>query len=83
MGDLEYVVQKSIDNKVSLGLFIEMPGFPMPELITNPVANLNKKLEYWKKTYDKNLEHKHAKGIKIVGATLGLYTSSLVKEGDK
>lgn len=72
INELEYVVQKAIDNKASLGLFIEMPEFPEPELITNPVANLMKKLEYYKNTYDENLEHKHAKGIKIIGYTINL-----------
>ena len=81
--DLEVVVNKAIESELSLGIFVEMPGFPMPELITNPVVNLEKKLGYWKKTYDENLEHKYAKGIKIVGTTLGLYTGSFVREGDK
>lgn len=67
MKELELIVSKAIRLDESLGLFIEMPGFPEPELITNPVANLNKKLEYWKNTYDETLEHKYAKGIKIVG----------------
>lgn len=72
MKDLEYAVQKSLDNKASLGLIIEMPEFPKPEMITNPIENLEKKLDYWKKTYDENLEHKHAKGIKIIGCTIDL-----------
>lgn len=67
MNDLELMVNRAVKLDESLGLFIEMPGFPEPELIVNPVANLEKKLEYWKNTYDDNLEHKHAKGIKIVG----------------
>lgn len=44
-----------------------MPGFDQPELITNPPANIEKKLAYYKATYDENLEHKHAKGIRIIG----------------
>lgn len=70
MNDLETLIDKSIKMEKPLSLFIEMPGFPMPELITNPVPNLQKKLEYYRNTYDENLEHKHAKGIKIVGYTL-------------
>lgn len=69
MNDLEELINKAIRIDEPLSLFIEMPGFPMPELITNPVPNLQKKLEYYKNTYDENLEHKHAKGIKIVGYT--------------
>ena len=89
--DLKRITQIAIDNKVTLGLFIEMPDFPMPELITNPVCNLKKKLEYWEKTYDENLEHRYSKGIKIVDCTFDWTTDScefyqcndtLVKEGD-
>lgn len=69
MEHLEQVVNRAIENKHSLGLLIDMPGFDYPELITNPYENLEKKLAYYKKTYDENLFHKHAKGISIVGYT--------------
>jgi len=69
MKELEQVINEAIKKNRSLGLFIEMPGFPKPEMITNPVENLKRKLEYYKKTYDENLEHRHAKGIKIIGYT--------------
>ena len=69
MNDLEDIVSKAIELDNPLGLVIEMSGFPKPELIVNPVENLEKKLEYWKNTYDDNLEHKHAKGIKIIAYT--------------
>ena len=71
MSELESVMKTAITSKQSLGLLIEMPGFESPEMITNPVENLEKKLEYYKNTYDENLEHKHAKGIKIVGYSIG------------
>lgn len=54
-----------------IGLLIEMPGFTMPELIINPRANFDKKLEYLLNTYDENLEHKYSKGVKIIGFTFG------------
>lgn len=69
MKNLECIINEAIEKKEPLALLIEMPGFPKPEMITNPYENLQKKLEYYKKTYDENLEHKHAKGIKIVGYT--------------
>ena len=69
MQDLETVINMAIEKKEPLSLLIEMPGFPKPEMITNPVGNLEKKLEYYKKTYDENLEHKHAKDVKIIGYT--------------
>lgn len=70
MKDLEEITKKAIKDKEPLGLLIEMPEFSEPELITNPAVNLEKKLEYWKKTYDEKLEHRHAKGIRIVGYIL-------------
>ena len=69
MSELEFVVKTAINSKQSLGLLIEMPGFESPEMIVNPVENLEKKLEYYKSVYDENLEHKNAKGIKIIGYT--------------
>ena len=69
INDLEKIIGIAIRENKPLGLFIEMPGFEQPELITNPAINLSKKLEYYKNTYDENLEHKHAKGIKIIGYT--------------
>ena len=71
MSELESVMKTAITSKQSLSLLIEMPGFESPEMITNPVENLEKKLEYYKNTYDENLEHKHAKGVKIVGYSIG------------
>lgn len=71
MNDLENIIDLSIKENEPLGLFIEMPGFEQPELIINPVVNLRKKLEYYKNTYDENLEHKYSKGIKIIGYTFG------------
>lgn len=70
MKELEQVVERAIRGEHHLGIFIEMPDFPEPELITNPTTNLTKKLAYWKNTYNANLEHKHASGIRIIGYTL-------------
>jgi hypothetical protein len=69
INDLESIINKAIATKQPLGLFIEMPDFEEPEMIINPVVNLEKKLDYYKKTYDENLEHKYAKGIRIIGYT--------------
>jgi hypothetical protein len=50
---------------------IQMDGFPQPEVIINKAENIESKLEYYKKTYDENLNHKFAPGIKIIGFTHG------------
>lgn len=67
--ELELVMNVAIEDESYIGLFVEMPGFDKPELIINHYENLPKKLEYYKRTYDYNLEHKQAKGIKIIGYT--------------
>jgi uncharacterized protein involved in tolerance to divalent cations len=69
ISDLEFIIKTAMKTKQSVGVFIEMPGFESPEIIINPVENLEKKLEYYKNTYDENLKHKYAEGIKIIGYT--------------
>jgi hypothetical protein len=54
-----------------VGVKIEMDGFPQPEVIINKAENIESKLAYYKKTYDENLNHKFAPGIKIIGCTYG------------
>jgi hypothetical protein len=68
MSALEEMFNKAIEeDELGIALLIEMPGFEEPEVIINPPVNLTKKLEYIKKTYDENLEHKHSKGVNIIG----------------
>ena len=50
---------------------IEMDGFPKPEVIINESVNIESKLDYYIKTYDENLKHKFAPGIRIVDFTYG------------
>lgn len=69
MSDLEFIVKQAIRTKTNVGIVIEMSGFESPEIIVNPVENLQKKLEYYRDIYDENLNHKHAEGIKIIGYT--------------
>ena len=54
-----------------VAVLIAMEGFPKAEIIINQAENIDTKLEYYQKTYDENLNHKFAKGIKIVGMTHG------------
>ncbi|WP_438285549.1 hypothetical protein [Bacillus wiedmannii] len=54
-----------------VGVLIEMEGFDDPEVIINHRVNIADKLDYYGKTYDENLNHKFAKGIRIVGFTYG------------
>jgi len=50
---------------------IRMDGFPEDEVIINGHANIETKLDYYKKTYDENLKHRFAPGISIVDYTYG------------
>lgn len=70
MTNLEEMFNKVIEEaEAGIALLIEMPDFEEPEVIINPPVNLVKKLEYIKKTYDENLEHKYSKGVKIIGCS--------------
>ncbi|PEA10163.1 hypothetical protein CN425_22885 [Bacillus cereus] len=50
---------------------IEMDGFPSDEIIINDNDNITSKLAYYKKTYNEELEHRYAPGIRIVGFAHG------------
>lgn len=62
----------------SMQLLIEMPGFPAPEMITNPPENIDGKLAYYAETYDENCEHKHAVGIRIIGVAAELHEGEAI-----
>ena len=73
----EYALNCKKFNK-PMELLVDMPGFPAPEMITNPPENIDGKLEYYKKTYDENCEHKHAPGIRIVGIAASLHEGEAI-----
>ena len=59
---------KAKDKGVSyFSVAIQVKDNPKPEVIIFGNENFENKLEYYDKTYDENLEHKHAENIKIVG----------------
>ena len=69
MKDLENIFDYAVSNRdLYIGVLIQMEGFETPELIINNRANFDSKLEYYKKIYDENCNHKFAKGIKIIDA---------------
>ena len=59
---------------------IQMDGFPTDEIIINDKHNIVSKLEYYKKTYNEDLEHKYAPGIRIVGFAYGYSFSRIQRE---
>ncbi len=72
MNNLELCFERAKKcNAKFVAVRIEMEGFPEAEIIVNPIVNADSKLEYYKKTYDEDLNHKYAKGIRIIGCTFG------------
>lgn len=65
--ELEHIINTSIEYNVELSLFIKLPNLVKPEIITNPPENLEEKLKYYKETYNDNLEHRYAEGVRILG----------------
>lgn len=68
--DLVDYFAKCVENHAAAALFITIPGCEKAELIINQRENFEYKLDYYSRTYNDNLEHKFAPGIKIVGATV-------------
>ncbi len=54
-----------------VGTLVQMDGFPENEIIVNNYKNIDSKLKYYKATYDDNLNHKFAEGIRIIDFTYG------------
>jgi hypothetical protein len=72
MKNLEFCFNKAIEVDANfVGILVKMDGFPEKELIINSKENIKAKLEYYKNTYDEDLNHKYSKGIRIVGFTYG------------
>lgn len=54
-----------------VAILVGMEGFEKPEVIINDFANIDDKLDYYKRTYDEKLIHRFSKTIKIIGFTFG------------
>lgn len=72
MRDLEACVAQAKAYGMSfIGVAFELPGTEDVEFIINPSCNFDTKLKYYKETYDEDLNHKKAPGVKIVDFTYG------------
>lgn len=72
MKDLEDCCAKALETgSDNIAIYIENDDIPDLEVIINPYNNIEKKLEYFKKVYDEDLNHRHSEGIRIVGCTYG------------
>lgn len=64
--------EASHKDKKYVGVKIEMYGFKKPEIIINPNINFDKKFDYYRYAYNKDLTLRNAPDkIKIVGFTYG------------
>ena len=63
--------EASVQDKKYVGVKIQMKGFEKPEIIINENKNFDKKFEYYKNAYNKDLTLKTFNGIKIIGFTYG------------
>ena len=67
MDELLEFFSKVPDEATYMEVYIEMPDLPELEVIRNPIANLCKKVEYYKNAYSDDLTLKTFDKIKIVG----------------
>ncbi|MED1906742.1 hypothetical protein P4V38_12445 [Cytobacillus firmus] len=56
-----------------IAVVLSMEGYDAYEYIINPHPNFDTKLAYYQNTYDNDLKHKFAKGIRIVDVKYGDY----------
>ncbi|KGK88090.1 hypothetical protein DP68_08875 [Clostridium sp. HMP27] len=63
-----------------IGVVIEMDGFEKPEVIVNSYENFQSKLEYYRKTYDEDCNHKYSKGIKLIACNYAFEFNQLEED---
>jgi len=63
-----------------MGVAIKMPDLEKLEIIINPYDNFDRKLEYYTKAYNSNLELNTFNKIKIVGISVGDYADNIIAE---
>ena len=66
---LEDIFMEAKETKSDICVEVTIPGQDYTEFIINRWESLDNKLEYYKKTYDKNCIHKNCDAIKIISAT--------------
>jgi hypothetical protein len=71
MQELENMFKHAEKANYYVAVVVEMDGFPRNEVIINHPDNIAAKLDYYKKTYKPDCEHKHAAGVRIVDCAIG------------
>jgi len=75
----EHVKAALVKDFKFFAIVVRMEGFPKDEVIINETANFIPKLDYWCKTYDDELVHKHSNTIYIVSC----YSANSLEELQK
>lgn len=66
--DLIDAFDECIKYNLPICIVLKLPETPANELIINPPDNFEKKIDYYKNTYDDNLINKNNPEIKILNA---------------
>lgn len=78
---LEKCFNEAVDGGAEyVAVVIEVTGFLSDEVIINSKHNIAAKLEYYKKTYNDDLEHRYASGIRIMGFVHGYSFSGIQRD---
>jgi hypothetical protein len=62
---VEFLLKQEKQPTGFIYVVVHTEGHPKPELIVNPIANIEKKLEFYTTAYDENLVLKRFPGISI------------------
>jgi hypothetical protein len=66
-------IDMAIEKKARfLDVFVSMPGMDSPEIISNPLENMEAKKEYYNRAYDENMRLKTCPDIQIINARIRL-----------
>lgn len=60
-----------------IGVYVQALNMPEPELILNPISNANKKLRYYLKAYNNDMQLNKINGVKIISVTGAMYLEDL------
>ena len=70
--NLENCFNRALENNANyLGIKVQLEERFCSQIIINERNNFDSELDFFKKTYNENLTHKHGEKIKIVGFTYG------------
>lgn len=75
MGNLEKAFEEAKNNNLDIALELTVPTCEATEIIIVKNANLDYKLNYYKESYNENLELKRFSEIKILNIKVGNFNN--------